>query len=59
MGTWGDLENVKRLFSVDDLKRYGRVTGEIRFLPFESLFRRHPRLCHTLILEIINDEEIT
>lgn len=59
MNTWGDLENVKWLFSVDDLKKYGRVTGEIRFLPFERLFRKHPRLCHTLILEIINDERST
>lgn len=53
--TWGDLENVKWLFNVDDLEKYGKVTGEIRFLPFERLLRKHPRLGHTLILEIVND----
>lgn len=56
MKTWGELENVKWLFDVDDLEKHGEVTGEIRFLPFESLLRRHPRWGHTLILEIINDE---
>ncbi|RKM57876.1 class I SAM-dependent methyltransferase [Butyrivibrio sp. CB08] len=57
MQTWGDLENVKWLYCVDDLKKYGRVKGEIKFLPFESIFRNCPRMGHTLMLEIVNDKK--
>ncbi len=53
--TWGELENVKWLYNVDDLKGYGRVTGEIKFLPFERIFRNCPRMGHTLMLEIVNE----
>ena len=57
MKTWDDQKGVYRQYCVDDLKKYGRVTAEIRFLPFENLFRRFPRLGHTIMLEIINEKE--
>ena len=52
MKTWRDQENVFKHYSPEELKRYGQVTGEIRFLPFERLFRHIPVLGHTLMLEI-------
>ena len=56
MHTWSDQEGVYKQYTVDELQRYGTVTGEIRFLPFESLFRKIPNLGHTLMLEIINEK---
>lgn len=52
MDGWWDQENIVKQYSVDELAVYGNVAGEIRFLPLEGLFRRFPRLCHTLMLEI-------
>lgn len=56
MKTWEDQEGIYKQYTVDELKQYGVVTGEIRFLPFEALFRRWPRLGHTLMLEVVNDK---
>jgi SAM-dependent methyltransferase len=53
MKTWWDQESIVKHYSVDELKQFGKVTGEIRFLPFESLFRPFPRLGHTLMLEVV------
>jgi SAM-dependent methyltransferase len=52
MDGWWDQENIVTQYSVDELAAYGKVIGEIRFLPMDRLFRRFPRLCHTLLLEI-------
>lgn len=57
MKTWSDQEGVFKQYTVDELKKYGKVYGEIRFLPFEQLFRCCPGIGHTLMLEIINDKE--
>ena len=56
MGTWKDLEGLHKLQTVDDLQKYGKVTGEIKFLPFESWLRAFPRLGHTIMLEVTNDK---
>jgi len=50
--TWWDQEGIKRQYSLDDLRPYGAVTGEIRFLPGERWLRRFPQLGHTLMLDI-------
>ncbi|MBL7139311.1 MAG: class I SAM-dependent methyltransferase [Planctomycetes bacterium] len=52
MDTWQSQEGIVRQYTVDDLRRYGTVEGEIRFLPLEHLFRRLPRLGHTLMLHM-------
>lgn len=54
MQTWKDLSGVRWLYSPSDLSPYGKVVGEVRFLPGERCLRRFPRLCHTLLLEINN-----
>lgn len=56
MKTWSDQEGVFRQYTLEDLRNYGKVYGEIRFLPFEKIFRNAPRLGHTLMLEIINEK---
>lgn len=53
MDTWANQIGIYKQYSVRDLKRFGKVKGEIRFLPFENLFRHLPFLGHTLMLEII------
>lgn len=52
METWWDQEGIVRHYTVDDLKPYGKVTGEIQFLPAEGCLRHLPRLGHTLMLDI-------
>ena len=52
METWRDQVGIVRQYSVDDLKKHGELTGEIQFLPMESLLRRFPRWGHTLMLVI-------
>jgi len=56
MQTWREQEGIIKQYMVDDLKKYGKVTGEIQFIPFEFLFRRWPRLGHTLMLQITKEE---
>lgn len=56
MKTWEDQEGVYKQYTVNDLNKYGKVTGEIRFLPFEKLFRNYPKIGHTLMLEIVNEK---
>lgn len=58
MRTWADQEGVYKQYSVEELQQYGKVTGEIKFLPFESVFRNIPRIGHTLMLEIVNDKSM-
>lgn len=52
MHSWWDQENIVTQYSVDDLAPYGKVTGEVQFLPGEFLLRKFPRIGHTLLLEI-------
>lgn len=56
MRTWSDQEGIYKQYTVDELKKYGNVMGEIRFLPFESLFRHFPKFGHTIMLEVKNDK---
>lgn len=56
MRTWADQEGIYKHYTVDELERYGKVTGEIRFLPFEAMLRDYPRLGHTIMLEVTNDK---
>lgn len=56
MGTWWDQEGIVKQYSVRELKQFGKVTGEIQFLPFEKLLRNWTYLGHTLMLEIIKEE---
>ena len=56
--TWSDQKGVYKQYSADDLRKYGKVTGEIRFLPFEGLFRSIPSIGNTLMLEICGGEVI-
>lgn len=51
--TWRDQDFAQYQFSVKELKAYGKVTGEIRFLPFERIFRKIPCLGNTLMLEVV------
>jgi SAM-dependent methyltransferase len=51
--SWWDQEGIVTQYSVEDLARFGRVTGEIQFLPLERLLRHWPRLGHTLMLEVL------
>lgn len=50
--TWKEQKGIYKQYTVSELKKYGKVTGEIRFLPFEKIFRRFPILGNTLMLEI-------
>lgn len=50
--TWAEQAGIVRQYTLDEIAVYGRVTGEIRFLPGEQLFRHVPRLGHTLMLDI-------
>jgi len=59
MGTWWDQKGIVTQYSVDDLRRYGRVTGEVQFLPFEALFRHLPRLGHTLMLDVRVEKQVS
>lgn len=52
MEGWWDQAHIVNQYSPDDLKPYGKVSGEIRFLWGERLLRNIPRLGHTLMLEI-------
>jgi ubiquinone/menaquinone biosynthesis C-methylase UbiE len=53
MATWWDQKGILTHYTVDDLRRYGKVLGEIQFLPLERLFRNAPRMGHTLMLDIV------
>jgi len=55
MKTWSMQENIYKQYSVNELKEYGELRGEVRFLPFDSLFRHMPSLSHTVMLDIIPD----
>lgn len=56
METWWDQKEIVKQYSVKELKQYGTVTGEIQFFPLEKLLRNCPYLGHTLMLEIIKEE---
>ena len=51
--TWYSPEGHVRLYSVGELEKYGKVYGEIRFIPILRIFfRKHPRLSHSILLYI-------
>lgn len=52
MRTWWDQPGIVQHYTVDELRQYGTVSGEIQFLPLEGLLRQFPRLGHTLMLDI-------
>jgi len=52
MSTWWEQEGIVTQYSIYDLEKYGKITGEVQFLPFENIFRQIPLLGHTLMLEI-------
>ena len=54
MKTWADQEGMHKQYTADELMCYGTVTGEIRVLPFEKLFRNNVKIAHTLMLKITN-----
>ncbi len=58
MRTWSDRPEHVRLYSVAELRFYGPVHGETRFLPFGAeLFRRCPQISHVLVLDLkVTDE---
>jgi len=50
---WASYEGTQRLYSASDLAKYGKVYGEIWFLPWlRRLLRSFPSLGHTLMAEI-------
>lgn len=57
MKVWADQEGIYSQYSVCDLSKYGKVYGEIRFLPFEKLFRNNLKTAHTLMLVIKNEKK--
>lgn len=57
MKTWADQEGIYKQYTADELMRYGTVTGEIRFLLFERLFRNNVKIAHTLMLKIKNNKQ--
>lgn len=55
MRSWEDDEaQVFHLYKADELKKYGTLTGEVRFLPkvFDDAVRKVPFLWHTMMLEV-------
>ncbi len=52
MKGWWDQAGIVTHYSVEELALYGKVTGEVQFLPYEQLWRRFPRLGHTLMLDV-------
>lgn len=57
MDGWWDQRGIVRQYTPDDLRKYGKVTAEVRFLPGERALRLFPRLGHTLLLEIVMPEK--
>lgn len=53
MDSWWDQKGIVRHYTVEDLRMYGKVTGEVQFLPFEKLLRNFPEVGHTLMLEAV------
>ena len=54
-GWWGD-EGHERLYSYTDLKRYGKLQGEVWRFPFiDRIVRRIPALGHTIMLLMGNN----
>lgn len=58
MTGWWDQQGIVCQYGVKDLQKYGKVSGEVRFLPGEALLRNFPGFGHTLMLEIIPTEKV-
>ena len=43
-----------RMYKISELRKYGNVTGEVRFLPaiLDKMIRNKPKYWHTIILEV-------
>jgi SAM-dependent methyltransferase len=53
MRNWYSHEGHIRLYSVGELEKFGKVYGEIRFIPIlGDFFRKHARLSHSILLYI-------
>lgn len=52
MRTWADQEGVFKQYTPEELLQFGKVTAEIKFLPFERLLRNKLNIAHTLMLEV-------
>lgn len=57
MKVWEDNKNgntIYNLYTVKQLEKYGKLSGEVRFLPtfLDRLVRNRPRIWHTMMLEI-------
>jgi hypothetical protein len=51
--TWKENVGHVRLYDAAELRFYGQVSGETRFLPMLGwFFRRHPELAHVLVVEV-------
>lgn len=59
LGTWMDDKDIKHLYTVEELRKYGEVTGEVKFLPafLDKAIRQKSKWWHTLMLEIKVGEE--
>ncbi len=59
LGTWMDDKDIKHLYTVEELRKYGEVTGEVKFLPafLDKAIRKKSKWWHTLMLEIKVGEE--
>ena len=52
-GRWAEVEGHVRLYDCAELRFYGTVYGEARFLPFLCwFFWRFPRVAHVLVLDV-------
>ncbi len=49
--TWDQQEGIFKQYCANDLKKYGKVYGEIRFLLWDGFARNHPNIGHCLILK--------
>lgn len=59
MKIWANDIDIRHMYTVKELSKYGRVTGEVRFLPafIDKLVRNKCKLWHTMMLEVVIGEE--
>ena len=54
MRSWEDNKDIKHMYHINELKQYGCMVGEVRFLPksLDEFTRNRPQLWHTFFLTI-------
>lgn len=54
MRCWEDDKDIKHMYCKEQLREYGVVTGEVRFLPgfLDRMIRNRPFFWHTMFLEV-------